>query len=179
MTTPPAADIPQAAIKAAIKVLGYATADTTYINRWATAVLRAALPHLGFAAGVEASAQYVVQADVWTDSNLLQELAQGIRALSPPAASPWRPIAEAPKDGTYVLLSNKKIVSSGRFISRSIYSNAGYGVLEDGFYRDGATRPDRSVTHWMPLPPPPKESEQSMSDLAATLDAFPHGERHD
>jgi hypothetical protein len=59
-----------------------------------------------------------------------------------PEAPRWRPISEVPRDGRWVLL---------------------YDAAETGFYgaRQGAWDMPGAMmwtpTHWMPLPPPPRE----------------------
>lgn len=60
----------------------------------------------------------------------------------------WQPIETAPKSG-WILLANSKLVSSGRFRKHDFFNL-------QGFIRDGAEMPDTSITHWMPLPEPPK-----------------------
>ena len=58
----------------------------------------------------------------------------------------WQPIETAPKDGTWVLLSDGQTIWYGQ-----------YGWDEEGdavFFADGPGI--RDCTHWMPLPEPPK-----------------------
>jgi len=60
----------------------------------------------------------------------------------------WQPIETAPRDAR-ILLTNRKWVSSGRFRKHDVFTL-------HGFIRDGAEMPDESISHWMPLPPPPE-----------------------
>ena len=60
------------------------------------------------------------------------------------AAMQWRPISEAPRDGTRILITNKT-----PFVSR--YQ---YGVWDV----DGGQV--YNATHWMPLPPPPEGEKE-------------------
>ena len=59
---------------------------------------------------------------------------------------PWRPIAEAPRDGTRVL---------GYFpnIEAGYHDTAYLGRFETWASRDWPAQP----THWMPLPSPPEK----------------------
>jgi hypothetical protein len=89
---------------------------------------------------------------------LLHDAADTIEALA--LAEPkWGEIAEAPKDGTTVLITNGGWVSTGWF-SHSIW--LGQGSKEGGWVTDderdsGIIQDD--VTHWLPLPLPPKEEQ--------------------
>lgn len=60
----------------------------------------------------------------------------------------WQPIKTGPKDGTRVLATNAKYTATAR------YRHSPYTDLR-GFVFDGATMPNDSITHWMPLPAPP------------------------
>lgn len=59
----------------------------------------------------------------------------------------WQPISSAPRDGTLVILWSR--IGPG---GADLYYRAN-GVWNSprGFLSDG------DATHWMPLPPPPKE----------------------
>ena len=65
----------------------------------------------------------------------------------------WQPIETAPKDGTNVLLINRKGNQAA-----GLWMNSLLGV---GWYLRGGNQPDtffndhHGPTHWMPLPPPP------------------------
>lgn len=58
----------------------------------------------------------------------------------------WRPISEAPKDETLVLLSDE----TGAFYLG--FFNKRSGVWDDGDFHDDLG----AMTHWMPLPAPPE-----------------------
>lgn len=79
----------------------------------------------------------------------------------------WQPISTAPKDGTHIILSNGLSVAEGwwehvdayirekrdlegRYIDQDEHDGFD-GWLDCG----GGMQPD--PTHWMPLPPPPKD----------------------
>ena len=69
-------------------------------------------------------------------------------ALAAAAAKRWRPISEAPTDGTRFLFWNCGLVGIGFYIQ-------GKHFAADSFAGQTAQNP----THWQPLPPPPKEGE--------------------
>lgn len=58
----------------------------------------------------------------------------------------WQPIESAPKDGTAVLLYDPT-TESGGFVFE--------GAWENGWYDYGDWF-DRTPTHWIPLPSPPR-----------------------
>jgi|GEM_PF-1520679 len=59
----------------------------------------------------------------------------------------WRDISSAPKDGTRLLLLTEKYgASTGHFD-------------EDLWHIHSCLNQDAIITHWMPLPQPPKEGE--------------------
>lgn len=59
----------------------------------------------------------------------------------------WRPIEEAPKDGTHLLLSDGENVTTGRFVESGWYETNS----DPADYWDGSLQP----THYRPLPLPP------------------------
>lgn len=64
----------------------------------------------------------------------------------------WRPIETAPKDGSMILVCQS---------SNNIISSASWSYI----YNHWATYPGpmgfiTEVTHWMPLPQPPKENKE-------------------
>lgn len=60
----------------------------------------------------------------------------------------WMPIESAPRDGTRVLLFRNEWVEN---------ICAGYWDVDyEGWYIVGCRSPWISVSHWMPLPEPPK-----------------------
>ena len=70
----------------------------------------------------------------------------------------WQPIKTAPRDGTNVLLVNRKgNIATGLWQGR--------GVME-GWWLRGGNGPNtffnehHGPTHWMPLPAPPAECER-------------------
>lgn len=63
----------------------------------------------------------------------------------------WRPIDTAPRDGTQVLLTGVGLdrwISTGRWVNGHWYDDDGPGWLAN-------------VTHWMPLPAPPREENDA------------------
>ena len=74
----------------------------------------------------------------------------------PNPASPWRPIAEAPRDGTEVLYYSPTI---GRWVGnhppeccRGIWRKCSDETWDGGFVGNG------NETHFMPLPEPPADN---------------------
>lgn len=100
------------------------------------------------------------RAEGWTWGNTLRtcEIIGWRYADEPQAkpASPWRPIAEAPKDGTEVLYYSPTI---GRWVGnhppeccRGIWRKCSDETWDGGFVGNG------NETHYMPLPEPPADS---------------------
>lgn len=80
----------------------------------------------------------------------------------------WQPIETAPKDGTLIKIGWKFpgdtdmqewFVMQWSHIQRNgLYPGVvGMWVAPDGSFTWNADNPDGAPTHWMPLPPPPKE----------------------
>ncbi len=67
----------------------------------------------------------------------------------------WQPIETAPKDGTHLLLvaPERDFVRSGR------WSKTRHKWLLDFAPNMASTAAHAMVTHWMPLPDPPKDGE--------------------
>lgn len=65
----------------------------------------------------------------------------------------WLPIETAPKDGTVILVWDKcfKDAAVAHYKGKCWWVNNTYGFCEDGEI------PSIDITHWMPLPTPPKE----------------------
>lgn len=73
----------------------------------------------------------------------------------------WQPIGTAPKDGSWLMLWERfeDVPFIGRWdrvrfrwvASTAHYNTDGDACVIDTVYSEG-------VTHWMPLPPPPKET---------------------
>jgi hypothetical protein len=84
-----------------------------------------------------------------------EEAAAEIAAFRAPqndgaAASEWRPIETAPKDGTAILLWS------------GIVTRVGWWLEEDGIWLVGAGSILRSPTHWMPLPKRPASATEAV-----------------
>jgi hypothetical protein len=85
------------------------------------------------------------------------QLAHDLRALlALPQPDGWRPIEEAPRDGTPFLA----IVDSGLDVRRVSWGKTSHVPIYGFCLRDqGPEDSDLcSPTHWMPLPPPPVSS---------------------
>ena len=68
----------------------------------------------------------------------------------------WQPIETAPRDGTFVLLFGPDGIDMGKYEPWAADYGSGWERFRTAEYdNDGVmiTHP----THWMPLPPPPKE----------------------
>lgn len=63
--------------------------------------------------------------------------------------SQWQPIETAPKDGSYVILTNGEDVTAGWWRGRGSGWNTGYEAL------DFTGEP----THWMSMPDPPEKTQ--------------------
>jgi len=116
-----------------------------------------ALRSSGEADGFEAAWHKVCDALDYADPDWMMYGPEGadaasvlIRKLATPASA-WRPIAEAPRDGTRVLLSYDNEMHIGGCASTDKYWRIGYdayGYIEE-FY----------ASHWMPLPAPPTSTK--------------------
>ena len=74
-------------------------------------------------------------------------------------ANGWRPIADAPKDGSTILIYSPNASRAVREVSWSIpYEGAtdGWWATPHGPQGRGYTILPESPTHWKPLPPPPE-----------------------
>ncbi len=71
--------------------------------------------------------------------------------LTAMAQQRWLPIESAPKDGTNVLLLNRKgNIAAGLWQQESWW-------LRGGSYPNAFFNDHHGPTHWQPLPPPPEE----------------------
>jgi hypothetical protein len=70
--------------------------------------------------------------------------------------SEWQPIETAPRDGTQLLLGIAAIDGAGGCVFDGWWEGGGWtnGELD---YEDGLMHYPH-VTHWMPLPSPPKDA---------------------
>jgi len=106
-----------------------------------------------------------------TEVTLCSLLTQALDALDA-AEAQWRPISEAPRDGTSILLFTKchgaveGWFSPGEWsedtpISPADYSGAVWVCADDAFQIEvEETEPMHhgTATHWMPLPPAPRST---------------------
>ncbi len=72
-------------------------------------------------------------------------------------SSEWRPIAEAPKDGSQVLCFAADSIGGPPFygVAEWADADADFPNTVDGWFWAYAQRP----THWMPLPEPPEQPQ--------------------
>lgn len=82
--------------------------------------------------------------------------------MSAPAWPEWRDIASAPRDGTRVIITNGGWVVAAYWsdsiwakVSSDLTLAAGGGWVQEENRSD--TYCFEGATHWLPLPPPPKE----------------------
>lgn len=76
----------------------------------------------------------------------------GLIALARRSIAPWEPIETAPKDGTRIVLW--------------IVNEAQLACFEDGYWCGEDDQPVYGTpTHWLPLPPPPAQSEERKEDV--------------
>lgn len=68
--------------------------------------------------------------------------------------SAWQPIASAPRDGTWFLLSLAPEVPHRSIVIGRFRVNTIFGATWD--FEDGHSVPLEGATHWMPLPEPPQ-----------------------
>ena len=73
------------------------------------------------------------------------------RAVSSVAPAAWQPIKTAPKDGSWIIVC---VVENGTAYRPSV----GIWDFEREAWSDGLNCGEWPVTHWMPLPPPPQET---------------------
>ena len=105
------------------------------------------------------------------NAKLIEIMNRAAAALTAPSApesreTDWRPIEEAPRDGTPFLAWN------GHWRGVAMYFEARYeGDIEWVDEQTNYIEPE--PTHWMPLPPPPKKEgvEPLGSDFEAVWDA--------
>ena len=94
----------------------------------------------------------------WDGDNVpcVEDFDQLIALARRGAAVQWRPIEEAPKDGTWILVG-----APGKEPETACWSSS---VWLEGWYSGGGRSdsygPSFEPTHWMPLPPPPKGAEE-------------------
>ena len=69
----------------------------------------------------------------------------------------WIPVSERlpEKSGTYLVTTTTGAVTTARFYEEATYPPTHYRHYE--WHRKAAWSHNRNVTHWMPLPEPPKE----------------------
>jgi hypothetical protein len=105
----------------------------------------------------------------WSQSGMVRDDNGSFVLASDAAASEWRPIESAPKDGTNVILTNGKDVAEGNWVhdeggTTEYRDSDGRWISQDD--RDGfegwidwlGGMPD--PTHWMPLPTAPSITVQ-------------------
>jgi len=131
---------------------------------------------LEYVARLEGAVRYAKrQFDSHAGEDIPSEIMSEVLATSPLAGQPqpapttgWRPIAEAPRDGTQVLVCNPFDVEGhiSDAYSISCHVAAWWAEENDGrgawiIYNNQVCEAELhyTPTHWMPLPAPPKEGE--------------------
>ena len=113
-------------------------------------------------------AHAVIHENEYQDDNQ-REWAKDLRdAAAALRAGGWRPIADAPKDGTYILAAREGEdlgIAPIEVIEWCSFERFHWEHVEGDLYRKVVDKPDEfwngnghRATHWMPLPPAP-ESE--------------------
>jgi hypothetical protein len=88
-------------------------------------------------------------------SGILCDMADELDSLR--AATEWRPISEAPKDGTEVLVFiNRSKFNGGLTVGIGRYSPISEGCRKVWFVNNSHCSSDPEPTHWMPKPAGPK-----------------------
>ena len=72
----------------------------------------------------------------------------------------WIPVADRlpGEDGTYIVRTTSGAVTTGRFYAEMIFEPTHY--RDTVYVRVAGWSRNRNVTHWMPLPEPPKEESK-------------------
>lgn len=101
----------------------------------------------------------------WNEAEVCDLMREAAAALR---AGGWRPIADAPKDGTYILAAREGEdlgIAPIEVIEWCSFERFHWEHVEGDLYRKVVDKPDEfwngnghRATHWMPLPPAP-ESE--------------------
>ncbi len=109
---------------------------------------------------VEAVAEAIKAADPCCDDNW-DYRDEARAAITADQAAAWQPIETAPKDGSEIILG---CAGKNGWSGAGFYHDGSQCKRSDGgwFGEDDRNNlliaKDIDVTHWMPLPPPPKEA---------------------
>ncbi len=95
---------------------------------------------------------YKCATQIADDGDLAAEIAEAVSRHFAGLADGWRDIATAPKDGTPILVycpfqSPNCVVVKWRDVRQGWVNASSFGLITS------------EPTHWMPLPPPPKEAD--------------------
>lgn len=76
------------------------------------------------------------------------------------SALKWIPVSERlpERSGTYLVTTTSGAVTTARFYEEATFPQTHYRSYE--WHRKASWSRNRNVTHWMPLPEPPKEERQ-------------------
>ena len=92
----------------------------------------------------------------WADYRLAQR--EAARAAIAAHDGGWQPIETAPRDKTHILGVVKAGVVWLIFWRTKEMSTRYEAQFDDGWTRAGYSDPPLNITHWQPLPPPPKDT---------------------
>ena len=139
--------------------------EAAYDERWADTLEIEVSKRTVIAAASALSSQSLSLSEAREEIERLKGLVAGIRECP---QEPWQDIATAPKDGTYILVTNEAAQVSwvAKFVGeRAFIENPWMSMMLNHWHspvRYHSTIP----THWIPLPLPPSALENGPAGLA-------------